>query len=329
MSLFYFMTSVIHKCLKNRAESFFAFGFFRIFAGMKQAQILYQYIWIINTLRACRKLTLEELNQKWMNDGVIDGNPLQRSSFNRHRDAILNIFGIVIECEPRTYKYYISNNEALNDDSIERWIFSTLAVHGVLADSAAVKDRLVLENAPAGEEYFDVIIRAIHTNRRLRMGYKKFEAEGYEKLVCPYALKLFHQRWYLLALNDEEQMRIYALDRMTMMEITDETFEMPANFSPQEYFAEYYGVLTDNTPMAHVVVQAHKWMPNYLRTLPLHHSQRELESTPDYTDFAFDIRPTSDFLGELLRHGDGIEVLEPQEIRVKMCEIVTRMLKRY
>ena len=329
MSLFYFMTSVIHKCLKNRAESFFAFGFFRIFAGMKQAQILYQYIWIINTLRACRKLTLEELNQKWMNDGVIDGNPLQRSSFNRHRDAILNIFGIVIECEPRTYKYYISNNEALNDDSIERWIFSTLAVHGVLADSAAVKDRLVLENAPAGEEYFDVIIRAIHTNRRLRMGYKKFEAEGYEKLVCPYALKLFHQRWYLLALNDEEQMRIYALDRMTMMEITDETFEMPANFSPQEYFAEYYGVLTDNTPMAHVVVRAHKWMPNYLRTLPLHHSQRELESTPDYTDFAFDIRPTSDFLGELLRHSDGIEVLEPQEIRVKMCEIVTRMLKRY
>ena len=329
MSLFYFMTSVIHKCLKNRAESFFAFGFFRIFAGMKQAQIFHQYIWIINTLRACRKLTLEELNQKWMNDGVIDGNPLQRSSFNRHRDAILNIFGIVIECEPRTYKYYISNNEALNDDSIERWIFSTLAVHGVLADSAAVKDRLVLENAPSGEEYLDVIIQAIHTNRRLRMGYKKFEAEGYEKLVCPYALKLFHQRWYLLALNDEEQMRIYALDRMTMIEITDETFEMPANFSPQEYFAEYYGVLTDNTPMAHVVVRAHKWMPNYLRTLPLHHSQRELESTPDYTDFAFDIRPTSDFLGELLRHGDGIEVLEPQEIRVKMCEIVAKMLKRY
>ena len=315
--------------LKNRAESFFAFGFFRIFAGMKQAQIFHQYIWIINTLRACRKLTLEELNQKWMNDGVIDGNPLQRSSFNRHRDAILNIFGIVIECEPRTYKYYISNNEALNDDSIERWIFSTLAVHGVLADSAAVKDRLVLENAPAGEEYLDVIIRAIHTNRRLRMGYKKFEAEGYEKLVCPYALKLFHQRWYLLALNDEEQMRIYALDRMTMIEITDETFEMPANFSPQEYFAEYYGVLTDNTPMAHVVVRAHKWMPNYLRTLPLHHSQRELESTPDYTDFAFDIRPTSDFLGELLRHGDGIEVLEPQEIRVKMCEIIAKTLKRY
>ena len=184
---------------------------------MKPAQIFHQYIWIINTLKAYRKLTLEELNQKWQDDGVADGNPLQRSSFNRHRDAILDMFGIIIECEPRTYKYYISNKEVLSDDSIERWLFSTLTVHGVLADSASIKERIILESVPEGEEYLDTIIRAIKTNYRLLMGYKKFEAEGYEKVVCPYALKLFRQRWYLLALNDENQMRIYALDRMTMV----------------------------------------------------------------------------------------------------------------
>ena len=150
-----------------------------------------------------------------------------------------------------------------------------------------------------------------------------------EKVVCPYALKLFHQRWYLLALNDEDQMRIYALDRVTMVLLTDDMFEMPLDFSPQAYFSEYYGVLTDATPMAHVIVRAHKWMPNYLRTLPLHHSQRELASTPDYTDFSFDIRPTSDFLGELLRHSDGIEVLEPLDLRDKMRQIVAETLKRY
>ena len=296
---------------------------------MKPAQIFRQYIWIINTLRAYRKLTLEELSQKWQQDGVADGNPLQRSSFNRHRDAILDMFGIIIDCEPRTYKYYISNKEVLGDDSIERWLFSTLTVHGMLADSAAVKERMVLESAPAGEQYLDVIIRAIKTNRRLLMGYKKFEAEGYEKVVCPYAMKLFRQRWYLLALNDEGQMRIYALDRMTMVELTDEPFEMPADFSAQTYFSEYFGVLTTDIPMAHVILRAHKWMPNYLRTLPLHHSQCELTSTPDYADFSYDIRPTSDFLGELLRHSDGIEVLQPLELREKMRQMIAETLKRY
>ena len=297
--------------------------------AMKPAQIFHQYIWIINTLRSYRKLTLDELNQKWIDDGVAAGNPLQRSSFNRHRDAIQDMFGIVIDCEPRTYKYYISNTEVLGDDSVESWLFSTLTVHGMLADSAAVKERLVLENAPAGEQYLDILIRAIRTNHRLRIGYKKFGAEGYEKVVCPYAMKLFRQRWYLLALNDEEQMRIYALDRMTMALLTDETFEIPADFSAQTYFSEYFGVLTNDTPMAHVVVRAHKWMPNYLRTLPLHHSQRELESTADYTDFSFDIRPTSDFLGELLRHSDGIEVIDPPELRAKMRQMIAETLKRY
>ena len=305
---------------------------------MKPAQIFHQYIWIINTLRAYHKMTFEELNQKWIDDDVADGNPLQRSSFNRHRDAILDMFGLIIDCEPKTYKYYISNKEVLGDDSIERWLFSTLTVHGVLADSASIQERIILESAPEGEEYLDTIIRGIKTNHRLRMGYKKFQAEGYEKTVCPYALKLFRQRWYLLALNDDDQIRIYALDRMTMVELTDETFEMPADFSAQTYFSEYFGVLTTDTPLVHVVVRAHKWMPNYLRTLPLHHSQRELESgeithadssTTAYTDFSFDIRPTSDFLGELLRHSDGIEVLQPLDLRERMRQMIAETLKRY
>ena len=296
---------------------------------MKPAQIFRQYIWIINTFRTYGKLTLEELNQKWIDDAVADGNPLLRTSFYRHRDAIQDMSGIVIDCEPRTYKYYISNQEALGDDSIESWLFSTLTVHGVLANSAAVKERLVLENAPAGEQYLDTIISAIKGNHRLRIGYQKFQAEGYEKVVCPYALKLSQRRWYLLALNDEEQMRIYALDRMTMVKQTDEAFVMPADFSPQDYFSEYYGVLTDNTPMDHVVLRAHNKTANYLRTLSLHHSQREIVSTEHYADFSLDIRPTTDFLGQLLSYGDGIEVLEPLELREKMRQMIAENLKRY
>ena len=215
-----------------------------------------------------------------------------------------------------------------SDDSIESWLFSTLAVHDVLADSAAVKERLVLENAPAGEQYLETIIRAIKANRQLLIGYKAFGSEGYEKILCPYALKLSRQRWYLLTYTGRH-MATYALDRMTKVELTDETFEMPADFSPQDYFAEYYGVLTDDTLMAHVVIRAHNWTPDYLRTLPLHHSQREIATTEHHADFSFDIRPTADFLGLLLVHGDGIEVLEPQELRQKMRGMIAEMFKRY
>lgn len=303
---------------------------FANFADMKPAKIFQQYVWLVNTLRQYKRLTLEEINNLWVKNDVIGGSPLNRVSFYRHKDAILNMFGINIDCEQKTYKYYISNPEVINDDSIERWMLSTLTVSTALSDSTSIRGRIILESAPAGEEFLEPVIRAMKNNHRLRMGYQKFKAEGYVKTICPYVLKRFDQRWYLLALNDENEMRIYALDyRMNMMETTGETFEMPQDFSPEEYFAEYFGVYTADIPLAHVVVRAYDWTPNYLRSLPLHHSQRELESGNDYTDFSFDIRPTDDFLHELLHHVDGIEVLEPANVRDRAIEMLENTLKRY
>ena len=297
---------------------------------MKPARLFQQYIWLVNTLRQKGKLTLKEINDLWVDNKVIGGSPLSRTSFYRHKEAILNMMGIIIECEKKTNKYYISNPEELDDDAIGRWMLSTLTVNNALSDCAGIKNRILLEKAPSGEEFLEPIINAIKTDHRLKMGYQKFNSEGYVKVICPYALKRFQQRWYLLALNDEDQMRIYAIDdRTTMMEMTDQTFEMPEDFSPEEYFAEYFGVLTLDIPMAHVVVRAYDWTPNYLRTLPLHHSQRELKSGDHYTDFSFDIRPTDDFLGKLFSYRDGIEILEPSDLREKMKQLIAKTLKRY
>ena len=116
---------------------------------------------------------------------------------------------------------------------------------------------------------------------------------------------------------------------MLSVRMSDESLEMPADFSPQDYFAEYFGVLTDETPMAHVVIRTYGKTPNYLRTLPLHASQREVTHTDDYTDFTFDIRPTYDFINALLTHADGLEVLEPADLRLKIREILTRTLNKY
>ena len=186
----------------------------------------------------------------------------------------------------------------------------------------------MLESVPAGEGFLETIIRAIKMGKKILMTYQRFGADSYDKVVAPYAVKLFHQRWYLLSFTGRHY-ATYALDRMQAVSLTAEDFEMPADFSPQQYFSEYFGVLTDETPLAHVVIRAHDWTPDYLRTLPLHHSQRELASPDHYTDFSFDIRPTADVLGQLLSHGAGIEVLEPLVLRQKMKQLIADNLKRY
>ena len=297
---------------------------------MKPAKIFRQYIWLVNTLRQYKRLTLEEISELWVNNKVIGGSPLTRGSFYRHKEAILNMFGIIIECDLQTYKYSIANPEVLDNNSIERWMLSTLTVNTALSDSASLKDRILLEDVPKGEEFLQTIIQAMRSNHRLRMGYQKFGTDGYTKTVCPYAVKRWEQRWYMLALNDENNIRKYALDdRMTLIEQTDETFEMPADFSPEAYFSEYYGVTTDGTPLAHVVIRTSNWVPDYLRTLPLHHSQREVAYTPDYTDFEFDIRPNNDFINKLMFYGESLEVLEPADLRLKIRQKLVESLKKY
>jgi len=295
---------------------------------MEQSKTARYCVWLVNTLMGKGRLTFLEISNKWVDDMVNDGRPLARSAFNRYRDAILDKLGVVIECRQSDYTYFIANPSVLEDGSVERWQFSAMTVSATLGDSVAARDRILLENVPSGERFLVPLVKATRENRRIRMGYQKFGFEGYVKEVNPYAMKIHENRWYILADNGE-RLAVYALDRMFSVELTDEHYELPDGFSAEAYFSDYFGVLTDATPLAHIRLRAYGRTPDYLRTLPLHHSQRELSSGDGYTDFSLDIRPTADFVNELFRFNAFIEVLEPESLRVKMCSIIGEMLNKY
>ena len=299
---------------------------------MSKIKNMHQLVWLISTIKKSGGITLRELSHRWVEDDLADGSPLARSTFNRHRDEIFELFGLVMSCD-ESYRYYFDNPEAIDDHSIESWLLSTMTVNAALSDSAAIRSRIILEDVPAGEQFLPTIIDGLKLGRRLRMGYQKFGSEPSERVVEPCALKLSRRRWYLLA-GTEGRFKVFSLDRMYSLVMTDEHFEQPEGFSAEAYFAEYFGVLTDGTPLEHVVLRAYGKMADYLRTLPLHHSQREIytrEPTPcvNFADFELDIRPTADFIGELLSYDQGIEVLEPEALRLKIREKLREMLNRY
>lgn len=297
---------------------------------MKPSLIFSQYVWLVNTLRRYGRLTLEELNDKWIRDEVAEGNPLSRSTFNRHKDAVLNMFGILIECDARDgYRYYIDNPEVLDDDSMERWMLNSLTVGAVLADSQSIHDRILLESVPAGEEYLQTLIKAIKSSNKVELDYARFGHSGYSVNVAPYALKLWHQRWYLLASNGK-YLITYALDRMRGVRILEEAFKFPKDFSPAAFFSEFYGVLTDSSiPLQHVRFRTYGNTTNYVRTLPFHHSQKEIETTDDYSEFTIDIRPTFDFVAAFGSSGEGLEVMEPSALRDEVMEWHKLAFERY
>ena len=80
---------------------------------MTTGQLFHRYVWIVNTLQRGR-MKLRDLNERWVDDKVDEGNPLPRSSFNKFRATILDMFGLIIECDKQR-RYYISNPDSLRE----------------------------------------------------------------------------------------------------------------------------------------------------------------------------------------------------------------------
>ena len=299
---------------------------------MKPSGIFKQYIWLINTIYRSGKITLQELNNRWIRTDMSGGMPMNRITFNRHRIAIEEMFDISIECQRKGgYLYYIENKEVFKDNNLQQWLLDSLSISNMLMESSSMKQRILLENIPSGKEHLQPIIQAMKQNYKLRMTYRKFnQTAGYTITIEPYAIKVFRQRWYILA-NDYKRRHpsIYALDRILSIEETEERFTFPTHFDTELFFKDSFGVLYTEDQPQKIVIRAYPPLDNYLRTLPLHHSQKELDSTPEYTDFEYFLRPTFDFRQELLSQAHEVEVLEPSGLRQEMKDLLDKMIARY
>lgn len=222
---------------------------------MRTYDVFKEYIWLVNTIRKAGKISLAEINEKWCETDMSGGLELARSTFNRHKDAIQDIFGIYIECDRKAgHKYYIGNSRVLDEDSVQNWMISTLTVNNMLSESMAMRERILLESVPSEGEYLQTIIEAMQKSVRIAVDYQRYSAAAPRHLTMePYCLKLFRQRWYMLGhfhrdataeKPEADYFGIFSLDRIKTLELTNIKFKVKKDFNAKDYFNEYFGVTT-------------------------------------------------------------------------------------
>ena len=212
------------------------------------------------------------------------------------------------------------------------WLFNTLTVSNLMMDSVSIKDKVLFEEIPDGEQYLPVILESLKKNLVLSMTYQSYsrdEANTFE--VEPYCLKAFKQRWYLVAHSPYlNKIMIYALDRVKWLGLTDKSFKYPKNFYPEEFFDDCFGIIADQKVKVETVkLKVSAGQANYLRSLTLHQTQKEIERTDEYSIFTVRLRPTFDFRQEVLSQGCDIEVLEPEWFRKEVAEVSKHMWNKY
>ena len=293
-----------------------------------------RYVWLVDIIYRRGNITFEEINECWQRASLnLDGEDIPLRTFHNHRKAIEDMFDINIECDKRKgYRYYIENREDMERGGVRTWLLNTFAVNNLINESHKLKERILFEKIPSGQQYLTPIIEAMRDSLAIKLTYQSFwrnEPSTFE--IQPYCVKIFKQRWYLIGYSPyKEQVFIYALDRIKNLTITEQKFHLPGNFDGEVFFSECFGIIAgEDINPERVMIKVYNNQDRYIRALPLHHSQKEEEVTSDYTTFSYYLRPTFDFMQELLSHGANVEALSPKWFREEIAKIVAQQYNVY
>ena len=296
-------------------------------------ELLQKYIWLVQTfIRAGENgLSLAEITDKWERRFDSD---YSRRTFNNHRGAVEEVFGIQIECNRAPNRYFVRYTDDVSDENAENaWLINTFTVNNILRlGKERLSGRVSVEDIPSGHRHLTTIMEAMTESHKLVIAYLKYTSSEADTLTLhPYAVKEFAKRWYLVAYCEERKaLRVYGLDRIKSIEVTESSFKMPKNFDVDETFATSFGTYLPEGKAQLITFRATKTEARFLRDLPLHSSQEEIPTDDkDHVTFRIFVCPNRSLIMEFSKYGSGLEVISPAEIREEVAEYLSSALEHY
>ena len=317
------------------------------------------YSWLIGLLDR-KHLTFEEIADEWKEARVNqDKDVLDKRTFHRYRENIQSQFGITVECNKSDgYRYYLKR-DPVDDDDVTEWMLSSLRLAS-LGDMLKFHNKVMLDTPPYNTEYLDDILAAIDKQYLLKFKYVSgFGAES-DIVLQPAFVRYFKQRWYVIGVKSEERrvknssaevdgdadlnaevdekklVRCLPFDRISFLKLICEKHPLPAMLkkflTPENYYEDCFGIYRmEDVSVEKIRIRAFYPEYNYIEEVPLHESQQKVKESKDgmYREYTLTVRPSRDFLQELLWHGRNLIVLKPENLRQEMIGILKDMTKSY
>lgn len=201
--------------------------------------------------------------------------------------------------------------------------FSTQLQHLLRMQDTELPGIVQFDTAPAtgALRWLMPLYRAIDEKRALALRYRPFTEPAQEFTISPWLLKQYNRRWFLLAWCRElERVRTYALDRILELNpLAEAPWHIRHDFDPDRHYQDVIGMsIPEGAQLTTVRFRALPLRAKYMATKPLHHSQRILEQTAQYTVFELRVIPNIELQQILLSFGPEIEVVAPAALRAEL-----------
>lgn len=290
-------------------------------------------LYLIDLLSRRGPMSLKEINDHYQYSSIYDGEIIPRT-FARYKDYIAETFPCYIDYNQSTNQYFLKRyHQYGQDDKLYNYLLSAYHIEGMSELAVKHRDKVKLLDAPTGVENVQIILEAIDKQKGIECDYYSFDrATKKQQLLVPYFLKTWEQRWYLAAEPDNHHhgISVFALERMDNIRLTEQKMLPSNDVTADEYWEGSFGVNhSDNQVPQRIVIKVYGSQVNYVRALPIHESQKELETNKEYTLFEYHIVPCYNLYQQLLWHREKLEIVEPIQMREEMARIVKDMTALY
>lgn len=287
---------------------------------------------IVEFIRSRKRPTVSEMVDFLAeSDEVVSKRTVERDIQN-----IINDLGIEIERCGTHPNYFYRIDEGQDSTAI----VSSYLEHALLAD--------VMRNEMEGKKKFGhtlfpdrpqmteglnnipLLTPSIQHRKQVSIKYRKFSGEESERVVCPLFLRQFRKRWYLIARDTKDNIaKTFGLERIISVKPLEQKFKPKEGENYESLFAHVIGLFESDAAPVTIRFWSEDYNANYVRSVPLHSSQRELEPADNGAVFELTVVPNYEFYQTMLMMGDKVRIISPQDVREGMKATIRTMLGHY
>lgn len=287
---------------------------------------------IVELISGIHKPTKKEILEYLKQEGF----KLTERTLARDFAILRDEFGVSIDYSTLAYRYFINKEKCINLNTTFQFFELSNTAALITTSLKECKDTLTYiefeyEDLESGVNHLPKLLEAIKEKKKIEIKYNKFRTPEISNYVlCPYFLKQFQGRWYVVGLlESDKKWRSFALDRIEKIKKLPEIFERDNTKNIKDFFSNYVGVSFIDQKPETVQLWVSKEQAKYFETLPLHSSQLEIERNAKGVVFAYHLVPTYEFMQKILKEHCTVKVLKPEWLKNDVIRLLNKAVSNY
>ncbi|CAM3024677.1 helix-turn-helix transcriptional regulator [Flavobacterium frigoris] len=255
-------------------------------------------------------------------------------TFYRLKETLARDFGIEIVFDYNNDGYFFDEQKSTNPESFLS-LLEVLATAELFSSNFKQKNNALsfveFENKAAIESIpnFKIVLDAIQQQLPITFNHNSFyHLKESNYTLKPYFLKQYQNRWYAIG-ETEKGYRTFGIDRIDNITIGTKKFK-PKTEEAKDKFSHVIGLNYVDHKMEKIKLSFHISQKPYIVSLPLHHSQKEINLENETTfDIELLIHPNFEFRQQVLKYGSLVKVVEPNWLAEEIKEELRKGFEGY